>query len=263
MNSQPWVIIGTPVSRQGAYALDKFLANQKEIQGQYPACELVLTTSAADFVRELEQALVNRGLRGRVLRHNVTRPDYARSRLWDIAGGRENLRLYFLSRPEAGQLLFLDADMTCDPGIIRILQKELRDGAAVFSGYPLRQYGLGLAGAGCALFRREILDKIAFRCLEFRNGEIIYEDNLMEMDLFRQGKVRKGFFLTIHHYLQTDEALTVVPHPAGLIRGMLNNSFFRYILIKTSVIVHYNIPWHLKVLMNRRSGSSTPSFRES
>jgi hypothetical protein len=251
MINEPWVIIGTPVCRQGDYALDKFLTNQKAIQNVYPSSELVLTTSETDFSGELASALFSRGLRGRVLRHTTNRPDYARSRIWDIAGGRENLRQYFLSRPEARQLLFLDADMTFDPEVIKILQKEVRGYAAVFSGYPLRQTGLGLAGAGCILFTRDVLEKITFRCLEFRNGEVISEDNLIEMDLFGHGRFRKGFFLAIDHYFQADTARSVVPRPVGPARRMLNNNLLRYILIKASVTLHYDIPEHLKALIGQ------------
>ncbi|GAF70126.1 unnamed protein product [marine sediment metagenome] len=48
------VVIGTPIYRQGAYVLDKFLYNQKQIQQSYPLSELILATSEYDFIKELE-----------------------------------------------------------------------------------------------------------------------------------------------------------------------------------------------------------------
>ncbi|MBN1191254.1 MAG: glycosyltransferase family 2 protein [Dehalococcoidales bacterium] len=252
MKNLPLVIIGTPVYRRGAYVLDKFLANQKEIQDEYISSELVLTTSNEDFAAELEQSLASFGIKGRVLRHRSTRPDYARNRIWDIAAGREKLRQYFLSRPEADQLLFLDADMTFDPAVISILQKEIGDYDAVYSGYSLRKHGMGLGGAGCLLFKRKILEKIVIRCYEFTNGEVIAEDNLIEMDLLRSGRIRRGFFLSINHYQATGEALSVTPQPVGLTRSVMNNGLVRYILIKASVIARYNIPWHIKKFLTRR-----------
>ena len=61
------VVAGVPIYRQGAYILHKFLANQKEIQREYPSCELVLATNEADFCNELAELLSFYGLRGRVI----------------------------------------------------------------------------------------------------------------------------------------------------------------------------------------------------
>ena len=51
------VLVGTPIYREGAYILEKFLANQKEIQQRYPPSELVLATVEHDFAEELEKTL--------------------------------------------------------------------------------------------------------------------------------------------------------------------------------------------------------------
>jgi len=53
MNQAVDVIVGTPICRRGAFIIDKFLANQKEIQQNYPSSELVLATEENDFVEEL------------------------------------------------------------------------------------------------------------------------------------------------------------------------------------------------------------------
>ncbi len=246
------VVIGTPVCRERAYAVDKFLSNQKQIQQSYPSSELILATQEYDFIKELESLVSFWKLRGTVLLYEVVKPDYAWSSIWNIACGRESVRKYALSQTEARYLLFLDADMTFEPSVIKTMESEIQGCDVVFSGYPLQRYGIGLAGAGCVMLTRSILEKIKFRCDEFKNGEVIFEDNLLEMDLFRLGsRVKKGFFLTINHYISATEARQVTPQPVGILRKMANCAFCRYGLIRVSLMTRYNIPWRLKVLLSK------------
>ena len=93
------VVVGVLIYRQGAYIIDKLLANQKEIQQEYPSSELVLATNEGDFVQELERLLSHWGLRGRVILYETIKPEYARSKVWNIACGREAIRRYILSQP--------------------------------------------------------------------------------------------------------------------------------------------------------------------
>jgi len=246
------VVIGTPIHRQGAYALDEFLSNQREIQQSYPSSELILATCEYDFVKELEGLVSLWKLRGTVVPYEVVKPDYARSNIWNIACGREAIREYTLSQTQARYLFFLDADMTLEPSAIETMEKEIQGYDAVFSGYPLQRYGIALAGAGCMMLTRGVLEKIRFRCYEFKNGEVIFEDNVLEMDLFRLGsRIKKGFFLSVKHYITATEARLITPQPLGLLRGMANSAFARYGLIKTSIMIQRNIPWKLKVLLSR------------
>ncbi|MBM3156392.1 MAG: glycosyltransferase family 2 protein [Chloroflexi bacterium] len=245
------VVIGTPVYRQGAHIIEKFLANQQQIQHNYPSSELVFATSEHDFVDELQHFLVSWKLRGTVVSYEVEKPSYASSKIWNIVGGREAIRNYVLTQTDAGYLLFLDSDMVIDASVINIMERKIQNYDAVFSGYPLRTYGIGLAGCGCVMLARSILERLRFRCYEFRNGEIIFEDNMLEMDLFRSGgRIKKGFFVPITHYVNPTEGKHIEPQRLGLWRRIANNSFIRYMLIKTSISVHYNIPWHLKVLLS-------------
>ena len=55
------VLIGTPVHRGGAYALEKFLANQQQIQRARPDCDLVFSTDDVSYVGELEKTLTSLG----------------------------------------------------------------------------------------------------------------------------------------------------------------------------------------------------------
>jgi len=237
------VLIGTPVHRQGAYALEKYLANQKQIQQNHADCELLLSTDNTGYQYELMDMLEQWHLRGTVIPYMVEKPPFARSRLWNIASGREAIRRYFLQRTAAERLLFLDADMTYDPQIISIMEKEIINHDAVFSGYRFRNNRIGLIGAGCFLLRREALQNISFRCYEFKNGQTINEDNMAEMDLFRHGyRIKKGFFLDIDHYYSSTGAKHITPHKVGLWKKMLTGSFIRFCLIRTSLAIHYNIP---------------------
>jgi hypothetical protein len=241
------ILVGTLIYRHGAYVLDKFLANQQQIQQRSPQGGLVLATAEEDYTSELEKAVSSRGLRGTVLNYKVTRPPFAKSTNWNIAYGREAIRRYMLAQNEAEGLLFLDADMTYDPAVIGIMDREIKGYQVVFSGSPRKDFGTGLSGAGCLLLKREALEKLEFRCYEFKNGEVIYEDNVLEMDLFSIGaRVKKGFFVSMSHYISRTEARHLEPRNIGVLRKLANNVLIRYCLIRFSIIVHYNIPEKLK-----------------
>ena len=256
------VVIGTPIYRRGAYVFDRFLFNQKQIQRKYISSELVLATSECDFVIELKNAVSSRNLRATVLSYDVTKPEYARSPIWNISAGRETIRKYMLSQTDARYLLFLDSDMIFEPSVIDTLEREIRNSDVVFSGYPLKRHGIGLAGAGCLMLSRDILERIQFRCYEFRNGEVIFEDNLLEMDLFRLGAhVKKGFFLPISHYTSPFEAKHITPQRVSMIRKILNFTLIRYVLIRASIVVHLNIPWKLKLLQTKLDDCMTSYLR--
>jgi hypothetical protein len=241
------IIVGTLIYRRGAYVLDRFLANQKDTQQLFPQLEFILATAEEDYAPELEQMLSNLGLRGKVLYYKVIKPAYAKSTNWNVACGREAIRRYTLSQDKAEGLLFLDADMTYDPAVIGIMDKESNGWQVVFSGAPRKDFGTGLAGAGCLLLKREVLEKITFRCFEFKNREVIYEDNVLEMDLFSIGaRVKKGFFLSLSHYISRTEVKHLDPQKVGVSRKLANTLFIRYCLIRLSIIIHYNIPEKLK-----------------
>lgn len=246
------VLIGTLIYRGGAYVLDKFLANQKEIQNRYSSCELLFATIDTSFLGELQDLISRWGLKGSVLSYEVEKPVYARSRLWNISCGREAIRRFFLRRTRAEALLYLDADMTFDPSVVSILEKEIEGYDAVFSGYPLRDGGIGLAGAGCLMLTRKAAEKIQIRCCEFKNGDTIFEDNLVEMDLYRQKcRIKKGFFLSIDHYASPEKTGHMIPQKVGTVRQITNHPWIRYWLIRTSIMLQMNVPWRLFVIISR------------
>jgi hypothetical protein len=246
------VVVGAPVDRAHSYILDKFLQNQAHIQQIYPCCELVLSTSDKGYAPQLKNMLEASKLRGIVLTHEVLKPDYARHWIWDIAGGREAIRRYAVSQAGAGYLLFLDADMLFDTDIIINMGKCIEGYDAVFNGYALRGHGTGLAGAGCVMLNRRVFENINMRCCEFKNGDVIYEDNLLEMDLFRlHARIRKGIFVASEHYQDAASFKRLEPQPVGKIRLLVNHPLWRYILIGSSLMLHYNLPWRLRLFLEK------------
>jgi len=247
------VVVGTPICRRTAYALDKFLVNQYEIQEVYPTCKLVLATDEPDLVDELEKKIAIHQLKGEVLNYEVTKPSYARSRMWSIACGREALRQYVLSRA-AEYLLFLDGDMLFEPLAIDIMKDKIQGFDVVSSGYRLPPKGVWGFGAGCLMLNRKALESIGFRCYEFKNGEVINEDTVLDMDLFScRVRVNKGIFVSIKHYINSREYFAVDPQSLGWFRTITNSLLMRYIITRISVMTRYHIAHKLQSLLTRTS----------
>ena len=243
-----YVVVGAPICRAGAYIIDKFLENQREIQINYPSSELILATEQQDFIEELKGMLKRWRVRGDVLLIEVVKPDYARQVCWNVACGREAIRQYTLSKTEASHFLSIDADMTFDSNVINIMLKELGNHDIVASGYPGRSCGIQTGGLGCALFTRDALKRITFRCYEFKNRQAIDEGQTFVMDVSGSRlKFRDGFLLTIDHYDTNGSAKHIEPHPVGVMRRMSNFRALTYILTKTSIMLKFNImiPLHV------------------
>ena len=253
MSETRYVIVGAPISRAGAFIIDKFLENQRDIQSNYPSSELILATEEKDFIEELKGMLERWGVRGDVILSQVIKPDYARStKNWNVTCSREAIRQYIVSKTEASYLLFIDTDMTCDPHVINILKNEIEGYDIVASGYPGRLYGIQTGGIGCSLFTRSALQRITFRCYEFNNHRVIDEGEILEMDAFsRRLKFKHGYLLAVDHYDTDGSARHIEPHPVSLLRKVSNARLLRYILLKASVKCKYNIPNELYKLRSR------------
>jgi hypothetical protein len=241
------VVVGVPIYRAGAYILDKFLANQKEIQKNYPSSELVFATNEPDFIGELEGALSHWALKGKVLCYETIKPDYAKSWMWNVACGREAIRQYTLSKTKAKYLLSLDADMTFDPNIIEILEREIQGNDVVYSGCHTRLGpGIILEGGGCCMLTVAAVKELRFRCLEFKNGFAMQDDTMLELNWIRLHKrIKKGFFLVISHYDNKGQEKTIGPRPVGLYWRITRSVFVRYALIRASMWFKHDIGWWL------------------
>lgn len=236
------VVIGVPICQKGAYVLDKFLANQKEIQRNYPSSELIFATEQEDYIKELENSLRSYGVRGKVLSFEVIKPDYAKNRVWNLTCGREAVRQYMLSQADARFLLCLDGDMIYDPNMIRIILKEIHGFNVVYSGYRLDRSAAYDIGTGCSLYTRDAIEKVRFRCLEFKNTYVIPEGFMLELDLIRSGiRIKKGVFLSIRHYKTSQEFYDIAPQTLGLFRKITASRFVRYIVIKASIFFKHDI----------------------
>ncbi len=246
------VAIGTLAYEAGSYILDKFIANQKQIQECFPTSELIMATSEKNYAANLMNMLTDYGVRGSVISYDIESPYYSKDRIWNIASGREAIRKHFLQKSYPQYLLFLDLDMTFETSVIRTMLKAMQGYDVVFSGYPFKDEGSGLAGCGCVMLTREVLEKIKFHCYEFKNGEVIFEDNLLEMDAYRKGfKINRGYFIGIKHYLSADKFRYGKPHDVIILRKILHNSRIRYFLIRLSVAIKFNVPWFLRRCRNK------------
>lgn len=249
VETPPEVIIGTPIHRRGAFILDKFLSNQKEIQKECPSCSLVLACNEneLDFADELKQHIQPYDLKAEVITHKSDKPSYTKeAKFWNIASTRESLRKYALS-VGARYLLFLDADMAFDPTVVNIMKGEIQGADVVYSGYHLAsELTTGYSAAGCLMLERHILSKISFRCYELRSGDVLSEDAMLSMDLFAcHAKVKKGAFVSIKHYRGTQEYWATEPHIMSYFKRITNNALVRYMLMKVSILLGYDVPYRL------------------
>ncbi|HII05869.1 MAG TPA: glycosyltransferase family 2 protein [Methanotrichaceae archaeon] len=249
------VVVGTTTVRKSSFALDHFLLNQYEIQSNYRGSELVIATDDPDFVDELESLIKKYNLFGCVIMYE-TEPHNHKSnyRLQSITCGRNAVREYVLNSGES-YLLFLDADMTYDPQIIDIMKKEIDGYDVVQSGYMVRSKSINALGfGGCSLIKRDILSKIRFRYYEFKNGQVIDEFNIFELDLFRRGaRINKGVFLSINHYLGHGEVISINPRDLSLFQKVTTWSLLRYVLLQLSIISKYDITRYFQRLLYGRS----------
>jgi len=235
------VVIGTPICRRSSFVLDKFLANQKEIQQNYPSSELVFATEEKDYIRELEGLISSYGLRGNVLYFDVIKQDYATLRGWNVTCGREAIRQYFVSQADAKFILWLDGDMIYDPNIINIMLKEIQGFDVTYSGYRgIQETGYEM-GTGCSLYTKNIMGKVKFRYLAFPNHREFPESFMMEADLIRLGsRIKKGVFVSVRHYVTEQEFYDTAPQSVGLLRKIADSRFIRYPLIKASIFFKHD-----------------------
>lgn len=245
----PDVIVGTIICQRTSFILDKFLSNQQEIQKAYPGCTLVIATDDLDFIAELKEQINGYDLNGESITYEAVKPDHARSRAWSIAYGKDELRKYVLSMG-VEYFLSLDSDMVYEPSVISIMKDKIQGYDVVSSGYQLPRWGGWGFGTGCIMLNKNILSKITFRCYEFQNGRVISEDAVLDMDLFSShARINKGIFVSIKHYVNSQEYYAIEPQPMGWFRTVTNNPLVRYILIRMSILTRYQIAYKLHELL--------------
>ena len=251
MPNQIDVIVGTPICRRTAYILDKFLANQQEIQRAYPGCMLVIATDEPDFVAELREQVAQYSIKADIITYETTKSDYTQSYIWNVTCGREALRQYVLST-EAGYFLSVDGDMIFDPSVIDIMKNKSIGFDVVYSGYIMATLGFYGFGNGCLFFNRETLSKMAFTCFEFNKGQIIDESEALDWVLFKcHARVRKGIFIAIQHHISGEKCYAIEPQPMRWFRRLTNNLTIRFLLIQLSIFTRCNIARKLQTITHR------------
>ena len=102
------------------------------------------------------------------------------------------------------------------------------------------------------MFKRDVLRKAKFRCIELKSGRVLPEDFLYYIDLARRGaKIKRGFFTSISHYHSPREAetitrqplnmrhrITMYPLPFGYSLRALSLLFQAYIGNKSGILIH-------------------------
>jgi hypothetical protein len=243
--SEPFVIIGTPISKSKSYILDKFLENQRAIHRVYPNSRLVMATCDPEFSAVPGVELISYG---------VTCPPDVPVWSYNIAFGRDALRRYTI---EAGAeyLLFCDCDQTYDESVIPVLLEKIKGYDVIFSGVRIRVDGTWGYGGNFVMLSRKILEKIVFRTMVWsKDGKRgLAEDQILDYDLFKlRAKVRKGIFVANYHYRSADDGVEITPRPVGLFRRVVNSQPVRFVLVSLSMLLHYNVEWELHSLITTR-----------
>lgn len=243
---EPFVIIGTPISKSKSYILDKFLENQRAIHLAYPNSRLVMATCDPEFTGVPGVELIGYG---------VTCPPNVPVWSYNIAFGRDALRRYAIDAG-ADYLLFCDCDQTYDESVIPVLLEKIKGYDVIFSGVRIRVDETWGYGGNFLMLGRRILEKITFRTIVWsKDGKRgLAEDEILDYDLFRlHARVRKGIFVANYHYRSADDGVEITPRPVGLFRQVANSQPVRYALVSLTMLLHYNVQGALHSLITTRT----------
>ena len=246
------ILVGTTTIRKYAFILDKFFENQKKIQDNFYYSELVIATDELKFLGYLKNYFEKYKLRGEVIYYETKKPDYAKDRSWSIVQGRETIR-QFAIKNNFDYLLSVDTDMIYDNSLIQILLNVNNGYNIIQSGYKLGlvdNIGFGLS---CTLINQELLKRISLRCMEFKNGHVIEDGNMFEFDAFcNRGKIKKGVFLSVEHYLNTKEKLVINPQKLTLHKKIITSPMIRYLMVLLSLCLKRDLNSFLQNIVCRK-----------
>jgi hypothetical protein len=178
------ITIGTPISREKAYILDKFL-------DYYKNYKIIFCTEDIDFASELR---VKCGDNVRVVCFLQKKEKYYK--LTNITRARERIREVFLNT-NSDYLLFIDSDILVNPS-------SLPNGDVVYNSYLVHSGHLCNNGLGICLISRKVLKQIKFRSYiyeplieyDFFIDECLY----FEMDALSKGfKIKHGCSTSTHY----------------------------------------------------------------
>jgi len=241
------ILIGTTLVSGYDYIIDEFLKNQRAIQKKYPNSELIISTSDNNFKlnipNELKCKVIKYQKSSVISFDSLFIPQ--KNRIRDMVDGRNVVRDYFL-KSDAKYFLSVDADMVYDPNIISILMNEIKNSDIVMSGYMKKNHRLGYS-LGCALIRREVLEKVRFNCLIFPSSpdmpNIIEDGWMFEYDAIQNGfKIKRGVFVEVEHIISERERLGIIPREITTWEKIKTNSALRYLLVKLCILTKRDMP---------------------
>ena len=232
------ILIASPVYKKGSYVLKEYLKRAENM-----GIPVLLATSEHDFYQELMSDMS--------ILYDAYRPFGTKNQCWNSTAGRNAIRQYVLEHKEINFVLFLDADMIILDYLLNVpidkLMWKLRRKDVVVSRYPGRLYGDLSGFMGCCLVSRRVLEAVPFRCMEWRNGHVLDEGDLFELDCMRQGfKINRGYFVGLRHYSDADHYREVLPHKMPLIKKLLNCDTVRRVVLELSLLFRCNLPAYIQ-----------------
>lgn len=243
--SQPSVVIGTPICQSKSYILTEFLHNQREIKERYSNSRIVFAVLDSVSERKFVE-LADLCHYGEVIYYQNANTFW----LTNIAAAREAIRQYVLSLNDVEYLLVCDCDMTYDPDIVQLMLEQMEGYDAVSSAYCVRQTSSWGFGSSPAMYRREILEKVHWRCKCWSEKRFLAEDELLDYDLFLHGaRINKGAYVTNTHYQDSHTGHELkAPFKITFFRRVTNSLQFRFVIIGLSQLVHMSLAWPLYIV---------------
>lgn len=133
---------------------------------------------------------------------NDSPEDSKLTKLERITKERNRIRDGFLRSP-ADWLFFLDSDITVNTkGILLNTLVKQYDADIIYNSYLVHNGNVCTSGLGCALIKREVLEKIKFRCGISGEKKYAFIDECLyfELDALKAGfKVKEGVFIETNH----------------------------------------------------------------
>jgi hypothetical protein len=186
------ILIGSPISKDSAYTLDKFIKNQIEIHKTTK--NNCLTLLASEDIKKL--SIKNKNF----VLINFKPIIKGKDRVWKIVGARNSIRKYFLKK-DFDYLIFMDSDMTFGPEIVNKLIEKAEEGYdVVFNIYRLKNGQVAYSGFGGTLIKKWVVKKIKFRCYEDEKT-VVDEITCFKKDLLKiKARIWRGLITKSVHY---------------------------------------------------------------
>ena len=245
------IIIGVPICESKTYIWPLLRQNLYDLHAAYPGyCRVVFAVEMDDLTLNFWEKLTDCG------EVEIYKADnYLNGGQWlhNIVSSRNALRDYFLNS-NADYLYMADCDMVIEKDALRKMHAQISGYDMVNSAYRIRQTGAWGFGSSPALYTRDLMQRVHWRCKWWAEKRFLAEDELLDFDLFLLGaKVNRGAFITNTHYASAELGHTLT---AGmeipLFRQLANSLPVRFILVGLSRLIHYDIGLALHKIINKK-----------